>query len=151
MRPPQIMSYTYLLLIAALGDKGMLQFRRIFLFIPLSILLPALVVAVLVLIFDRLGVSPDDIAFLVISYIASGALTFVVYWWFAKGVNKSPYLHAFVVYLCSSLISTFVLMLIVGTGYISPTLAFDALISIMVIFVATNVGYKSKSESSNVS
>ncbi|MTJ01538.1 hypothetical protein [Idiomarina piscisalsi] len=129
----------------------MLQFRRIFLFIPLSILLPALVVAVLVLIFDRLGVSPDDIAFLVISYIASGALTFVVYWWFAKGVNKSPYLHAFVVYLCSSLISTFVLMLIVGTGYISPTLAFDALISIMVIFVATNVGYKSKSESSNVS
>ena len=42
-------------------------------------------------------------------------------------------------------------MLFVGGGYISTNLAFDALISIMVIFVATKVGYKNKEVSSDVS
>ncbi len=134
-----------------LGDKGMLQYKRIFMFIPLSILLPALSVAILVLMFSRFGIATTAFSFLATSYIVGGALTFVVFWWFATGVNKKPYLHAFVMYVCSFLISTFVLMLFVGGGYISTNLAFDALISIMVMFVATKVGYKNKEVSSYVS
>lgn len=129
----------------------MLQYKRIFMFIPLSILLPASIMAALVLVFGRIGVSTTDVSFLVTSYITGGALAFVIYWWLAKGVSKSPYLHAFAVYLCSSLITAFALMLVVGKSYISPTLAIDALISIIVIFVATKFGYKNKDVSSDVS
>ena len=129
----------------------MLQYKRIFMFIPLSILLPASIMAALVLVFGRIGVSTTDVSFLVTSYITGGALAFVSYWWLAKGVSKSPYLHAFAVYLCSSLITAFALMLVVGKSYISPTLAIDALISIIVIFVATKFGYKNKDVSSDVS
>ena len=134
-----------------LGDKGMLQYKRIFMFIPLSILLPALSVAILVLVFSRFGFATTAFSFFATSYIVGGALTFVVFWWFATGVNKKPYLHAFVMYVCSFLISTFVLMLFAGGGYISTNLAFDTLISIMVMFVATKVGYKNKEVSSYVS
>ena len=129
----------------------MLQYKRIFMFIPLSILLPASIMAALVLVFGRIGVSTTDVSFLVTSYITGGALAFVIYWWLAKGVSKSPYLHAFAVYLCSSLITAFALMLVVGKSYISPTLAIDALISTIVIFVATKFGYKNKDVSSDVS
>ena len=76
----------------------MLQYKRIFMFIPLSILLPALSVAILVLVFSRFGIATTAFSFLATSYIVGGALTFVVFWWFATGVNKKPYLHAFVMY-----------------------------------------------------
>jgi len=78
----------------------MLQYKRIFMFIPLSILLPALSVAILVLVFSRFGIATTAFSFLATSYIVGGALTFVVFWWFATGVNKKPYLHAFVMYVC---------------------------------------------------
>jgi len=145
------MPYVPAAVIEKLGDKGMLQYKRMFLFIPLSIILPAFSVAILVLIFGRFDIATTDITFLTTSYITGCALTFVVFWWFATGVNKKPYLHAFVMYLCSLLMSTFVLMLFVGKGYISSTLAYDALISIIIVFVATKVGYENEEVSSNVS
>jgi hypothetical protein len=46
-----------------LGDKGMLQYKRIFMFIPLSILLPALSVAILVLVFSRFGFATTAFSF----------------------------------------------------------------------------------------
>ena len=134
-----------------LGDKGMLQYKRMFVFIPLSIILPALSVAILVLVFSRLDISITDISFLTTSYITGSAFTFVAFWWFAKGLIKKPYLHAFVMYFCSFLIATTVIVSLVGKDYIFSISIYDALITIIVVFVATKVGYKNKEVSSNVS
>lgn len=129
----------------------MLQYKRIFMFILLSIFVPALCVAIMVLVFNRFDIAATDNVFLVTSYIVSDALIFLVFWWFSKGVNKSPYLHALVVYTSSWSITTSVLVLVVGEDYISSVLAIDALISIVVVFAATKVGYKNKEVSNNVS
>jgi hypothetical protein len=90
----------------------MLQYKRMFVFIPLSIIFPAFSVAILVLIFGRSNIAITDITFLTTSYIAGCALTFVVFWWFATGVIKNPYLHAFVVYFFNVLVSTTVITLL---------------------------------------
>lgn len=129
----------------------MLQYKRMFLFIPLSIVLPAFSVAILVLIFGRFDIATTDITFLTTSYITGCALTFVVFWWFATGVIKNPYLHAFVVYFCNVLVSTIVITLLVGKDYISSISGYDALFTIIVILAATQVGYKNKEVSSNAS
>ncbi len=129
----------------------MLQYKRMFVFIPLSIILPALSVAILVLVFSRFDIVTTDISFLTTSYITGSAFTFVVFWWFAKGLIKKPYLHAFVMYLCSLLVATTVIVSLVGKDYIFSISIYDALITIIVVFVATKVGYKNKEVSSNVS
>lgn len=122
----------------------MLQYKRILMFIPLSVLLPALVIAVLVQAFSQLGVSIYGVWFSVTSHIADTLLAFLIYWWLAKGVNKSPYLHAFVVYFCSSLISIFALIYVAGESFISTKFAIDVLVTIIVIFIATRVGFKNE-------
>lgn len=129
----------------------MLQYKRMFVFIPLSIIFPAFSVAILVLIFGRSNIAITDITFLTTSYIAGCALTFVVFWWFATGVIKNPYLHAFVVYFFNVLVSTTVITLLVGKDYISSISIYDALITIIVILVATKIGYKNMEISSNAS
>ena len=137
--------------IGKLGDKGMLQYKRMFVFIPLSIILPALSVAILVLVFSRFDIATTDISFLTTSYITGSAFMFVVFWWFARGLIKKPYLHAFIMYLCSLLIATTLIVSLVGKDYIFSISIYDALITIIVVFVATTVGYKNKEVSSNVS
>ena len=129
----------------------MLQYKRMFVFIPLSIILPALSVAILVLVFSRFDIATTDISFLTTSYITGSIFTFVVFWWFARGLIKKPYLHAFVMYLCSLLIATTVIVSLVGKDYIFSISIYDALITIIVVFVATKVGYKNKEVSSSVS
>ena len=129
----------------------MLQFKRIFLFIPLSILFPVVGVAVLVLVFGMFGVPVSDVKFITTSYLVSGILTFVVFWWFASGLNSKPYQHAIIVFICSCLISTVLSTLVMGELYSSTTFFFETLISCVVVFVATKVGYKNKEILSNVS
>ena len=129
----------------------MLQFKRIFLFIPLSILFPAVGVAVLVLVFGRFGVPVSDVKFITTSYLVSGILTFVVFWWFARGLNSKPYQHAIILFMCSFLISSVLSTLIMGELYSSTTFVFDVLISCVLVFIATKVGYKNKEILSNVS
>ncbi len=129
----------------------MLQFKRIFLFIPLSTLFPAVGVAVLVLVFGRFGVPVTDVTFITTSYLVSSILTFVVFWLLARGVNSKPYQHAIIIYICSCLISTVLITFFICELYSSTTFVIDALISCVVIFVATKVGYKNKEILSNVS
>ncbi len=129
----------------------MFQYKRTLLFIPFSIISPAFSVAILFLIFGRFDIAITDITFLITSYITGCALTFVVFWWFATGVVKNPYLHAFVVYFFNVLVSTTVITLLVGKDYISSISIYDALITIIVIHVATKIGYKNMEVSSNAS
>lgn len=129
----------------------MLLCKRILLFVPLSILFPVVGVAVLVLVFGMFGVPVSDVKFNTTSYLVSGLLTFVVFWWFASGLNSKPYQHAIILFICSCLISTVLSTLVMGELYSSTTFAFDTLISCVVVFVATKIGYKNKEILSNVS
>ncbi|MEM7421267.1 MAG: hypothetical protein AAF364_16305 [Pseudomonadota bacterium] len=122
----------------------MLQLKRIFLFIPLSILFPVVGVALLVLVFGMFKVPVPDVMFITTSYLVSGILTFVVFWWFASGLNSKPYQHAIILFICSCLISTVLYTLVMGELYLSTTFAFEAFISCVVVFVAIKVGYKKR-------
>ena len=103
----------------------------------------------MVLVFSRFDIATTAFLFQATSYITSGTLTFVVFRWFATGIIKKPYLHAFVMYLCNLLISTTVIMSLAGEDYLFTLLAYDVLISIIIVFVATKVGYKNKEVSSD--
>ncbi|WDT87871.1 hypothetical protein [Alteromonas sp. 009811495] len=129
----------------------MLQLKRIFLFIPLSILFPVVGVALLVLVFEMFKVPVPDVMFITTSYLVSSILTFVVFWWFASGLNSKPYQHAIILLICSCLISTVLSTLVMGELYLSTTFAFDTFISCVVVFVATKVGFKNKEILKNVS
>ena len=129
----------------------MFQFSRLFLFIPLSILVPVIGVALSVFAFERFGLPVTDVTLIATSYFVDGILTFVVFWWFARGVNSKPYQHAIIIYICSCLFPTALITFFMGELYSSTTFVIDTLISCVVVFVATKIGYKNKAVLSNVS
>ena len=129
----------------------MFQLKRILLFIPFCVLAPALCVAVLTEVLRRYGIYVDNTLYVVSVNIGSNCALFLVFWVMAKGIASKPYQHSFIVYIASTIISIGIISLAVRKLLIPPTIFFDIPISIVVLLVATKLGYGNKDVSSNVS
>ncbi len=122
----------------------MFQLKRIFLFVPISILIPTSLVAFSVPVADLFGIPVNTPAFVLASYSLNFVSTFLVYWLFARGVQHKPYHHSFIVLTIGTILSISLLSLFIGADVFSSVFVFDIVFAILVVSVATKLGYEKK-------
>lgn len=128
-----------------------MQVKRIFLFIPLLVLLPSFFVAAAYILITRLGLDSSAPISLAVFYILSGTSSFLLYWWLARGLKSKPFQHGLIVYITSSFLVTGFLSIVTGHVYLSPSVGFDVVLSGAVMLIAMKIGYRNEDVSSAVS
>ena len=129
----------------------MFQFKRIFIFSLVAFLVPTLSVAFLTVLFMRLNIDSSETLTYASSYAVGEIAYFFTIWYLATGIKTKPYQHSFIVCILSSLLGYFTLSVLLNKPFISATFAFDTLVSIVILLIATKLGFKNKDVYGNVS